>query len=95
MRPLLRAGTRLFGLELLIRALYTLTAWRSGERCLPNPYMGAAMLAYQGDREGTILCLEESVGRGTFGYMKVDPLFAPYRDDPRFQALLARAGLAD
>jgi hypothetical protein len=53
------------------------------------------MLAYLGDREGTFRCLEESVDRGRFGMIKVNPVFDPYRDDPRFEALLARVGLAD
>jgi len=39
--------------------------------------------------------LEESIDRGTLGTIKVEPLFHPHRDDPRFQALLARRGLAD
>jgi serine/threonine-protein kinase len=94
-RPLLRAGTRLFGVDFLVRALYTLAAWRSDTPCLPNPYMGAAMLAHLGDREGTFRCLGEVIDRGKFDFIKVDPFFDPYRDDPRFQALLARVGLAD
>ena len=54
------------------------------------------MLAYLGDREGTLRCLEEFVDRGLFiNFIKVDPLFDPNRDDPRFDALLARMGLAD
>ena len=93
-RPLLRATTRLFGLDFLVRALHTLSAWHWGDSCLVRGYGGASMLAFLGDREGALRCLEETHGPG-IGFSKVDPWFDPYRDDPRFQALLARVGLAD
>ena len=57
--------------------------------------MGAGLLAYLGDRDGTLSCLEKSIDTGRFYMVKVDPAFDPYRDAPRFEALLARVGLAD
>ena len=75
---------------------HTLAAWHSGELCLRDPSAGLALLAYLGDREGTFRCLEECIDTGKLHYfVKVDPDFDPYRDDPRFQALLARVGLDD
>ena len=57
--------------------------------------MGADLLAFLGDREEALRCLEEGVDRGGITWIKVSRSWDPYRDDPRFQALLARAGLAD
>ena len=86
---------RLFGNRAGLRLFYTLAAWRSGEACLPDPGLGATLLAWLGDREEMLRCLEKSYDAGRIYLEKVDPSFDPYRDDPRFQALLARVGLAD
>ena len=40
-------------------------------------------------------CLDEAREESKLFYVKVDPVFAPYRDAPRFLALLAEMGLAD
>jgi tetratricopeptide (TPR) repeat protein len=95
LRPLFRVAMRLFGFEFGVRLYYRLAAWRSGEACLPDPGAGAIMLAYLGEREEMLRCLDEAIDSGRFYLVKVDPTFDPYRDDPRFQALLARVGLAD
>jgi tetratricopeptide (TPR) repeat protein len=94
-RPPLRAVARIFGPEALIRLYYRRAARRARDRCLGNPYVGAGVRAHLGDREGTFQCLEQAIDHGHFDYFKVDPIFDPYRDDPRFDALLARVGLAD
>jgi TolB-like protein/Tfp pilus assembly protein PilF len=95
LRPIFRIANRLFGLEFGLRTFYALAAWRSGEPCLPDPYLGATFRAALGDRDETFSCLERSIDAGRSYVLKVDPIFDPYRDDPRFDALLARVGLAD
>ena len=40
-------------------------------------------------------CLEDARKENSIGYVKLQPQFAPYRDDPRFQAILEGMGLAD
>lgn len=59
----------------------------------------AQALAFIGDAEGTIAALqaaapEHSGSRSVFS-MKINPGYDFIRDDPRFQALLEEAGLAD
>jgi tetratricopeptide (TPR) repeat protein len=95
LRPIFRVANRIFGLEFGLRMLYTLAAWRSGEPCLPDPGVGASFLGALGDREEMLLCLEKAIEVGRFYLVKMDPAFDAHRDDPRFQALLARVGLAD
>lgn len=88
-------GTRIFGGELLICTLYILGAWHAGDPCTYDPLTGAGMLGLLGDREAGFRCLGEAVEGGYVVFLKVDPLFDPYREAPRLDALLARVGLND
>ena len=60
-----------------------------------DPYALAEIRAALGDRNGALAHLERAVASRSFHcvYLGVEPAFAPLRDEPRFQALLARLGL--
>mgnify|MGYP001812231882 CR=1 FL=1 len=53
--------------------------------------IGVQILAYVGDGDGMLECLAESAERHLW-YVRVDPVFDPYRADPRFARILAEAG---
>jgi adenylate cyclase len=55
----------------------------------------ALLDALLGDRDGVFNHLEKAAAdyENAVFYLKVHPLFAPYRNDPRFSALAARLGL--
>jgi TolB-like protein/class 3 adenylate cyclase len=70
----------------------------SGLECKYRPLMGVIFLTRLERHEESLRCIEESAEQRTLGhesYLKVDPLFDPLRDDPRFQTALAKMGLAD
>jgi TolB-like protein/DNA-binding winged helix-turn-helix (wHTH) protein/Tfp pilus assembly protein PilF len=60
------------------------------------PILLALAYAGMGDQEKLFNCLQEAfVERSnSLTALKVDPLYDPFRTDPRFQALLRRVGLA-
>lgn len=64
---------------------------RSGDRCRASPYYTTYALAYLGEEEWLFECLERSVDHHLW-YVRSEPIFEPYRDDPRFTAVLERAG---
>ena len=51
----------------------------------------ALALAYLGDEDGMYSWLEKTADRD-LSYIQLEPVFDPYRDDPRFRELLTRAG---
>ena len=55
-------------------------------------YNVACMYACMGETERALAYLEKSIGSGTGGreWTKHDPDFDSIRDDPRFQALVAK-----
>jgi tetratricopeptide (TPR) repeat protein len=65
-----------------------------GTPCLATAAYAAKVLALSGERERMFVCLDESIRqRKPEGFVKVHPIYDPYRDDPRFQAYLRRIGL--
>jgi tetratricopeptide (TPR) repeat protein len=60
-----------------------------------SPYLFAVVYAGLSDKEQTFAWLDKAFqDRSVFLiWVKVEPLFDPLRDDPRFQALLGRVGL--
>ena len=70
----------------------------SGLECTSFPLLGANLLALLERHEELLRCIEDSVAQRTLNietFLKVDPLYDPLRDDPRFQAVLEKMGLAD
>ena len=65
----------------------------SHERYVPQ-YAPALVYAGLGDREATFAALERAYAERDVHliFLTVDPKWDPYRDDPRFEALLARCG---
>ncbi len=61
-----------------------------------SPVALAAAYAGMGDKEKLFNCLQEAFAErsNSLVALKVDPIYDPYRSDPRFQALLRRVGLA-
>lgn len=61
-----------------------------------SPYLFAVVCIGLGDKDQTFAWLEKAYQDRSFFllWLKVEPLFAPLRDDPRFQDLLRRVGLA-
>ena len=77
------------------QALLDLQVAVSGEPCTDAPYAGALALARLGESDAMFKCLEDALTENRPNYPKVEPLFDPYRSDPRFQAILEGMGLAD
>lgn len=69
-----------------------------GLACRYEPLRGVIYLTRLERYEEALGCIEESTEQRTLNlqsYLKVDPLYDPIRNDPRFQAALAKMGLAD
>jgi len=68
----------------------------SGRPCTGVAGLAALWLAYLGEADRMFACLEEAVATRMFAnYLKVEPLYQPYRSDPRFVAILEKQGVAD
>jgi hypothetical protein len=58
-----------------------------------SAYNMAGYYAELGDKERAFAALNEAVEADQLvGFVKIDPVMKPLRDDPRFQSLLKRAG---
>jgi tetratricopeptide (TPR) repeat protein len=70
----------------------------SGLECTDFPSLGVQLLTFVERHEEALRCIEGSVEQRTLAFemfLKVDPLWEPLRDDPRFQVAMEKMGLAD
>jgi TolB-like protein/Tfp pilus assembly protein PilF len=92
--------TRLFGLALTELALGNSTASKQAydayvARVPNNDYFATIMHARRGENDAAFAALEKlyAARSGVIVRLRTDPLLAGLRDDPRFGALLVKAGL--
>jgi tetratricopeptide (TPR) repeat protein len=78
-----------------VRARHEWFVARSGKPCTDHPAAAARDLALLGDADAMFECLREAVERRDEIFLEADPVFEPYRSDPRFTALLRRMNLAE
>jgi tetratricopeptide (TPR) repeat protein len=99
--PLLRRGFSAGGHAGMLRAV--IEQWsEAGTPCGRDPgdlddlHFGAEVYALAGEADSMFRCLEHHFDRvGSIYLLAGNPVFAPYRDDPRFTALLERMGLEE
>jgi TolB-like protein/Tfp pilus assembly protein PilF len=89
-RPV-RALTRVVGQQRMLRWVVESALWWEPGSCGRNAYGAAFWLAALDEADRMFACLEEAQ-RQRFGILtiaRIDPIFEPYRADPRFRALTA------
>ncbi len=91
LRPPLRIHQRFVGAEAGVRLLLALDAAASGRPCGRDAYESAVLHARARDPDPMLACLEEAA-RHHLWYVRAEPIFDPYRGDPRFRQILASAG---
>jgi tetratricopeptide (TPR) repeat protein len=102
LEPTLRRGFDEGGWAGMHRALAAERVARTGEPCpdLPPPLLEAHTYARAGEPDPMFACLEKLVGGSDLHpsgirNLRHHPVWAPYRDDPRFTALLERLNLVE
>jgi hypothetical protein len=97
LRAALRRGYEAAGWEGILQAQVDAHRALTGRPCAPFPALSAQLHAQLGHEDEMFRCLEEAVAqRRFFGlWLKVQPQWDPYRDDPRFTVLLRRMNLAN
>ncbi len=93
--PAIRAGYARAGVRGVVEDVLRLGAALSGQPYGPFPESAAVWLAYLGDPERMFEAMELGYQAGRMWFIQADPVYDPYRSDPRFRDLLARMGLSD
>jgi serine/threonine-protein kinase len=92
----IRRGYDAGGYEGMVRAAVALNLAQDGNPCTVVPELGAHWYALIGESDQMYECIDEAIAKGFLSlYLKVHPNWDPYRDDPRFTALLRRMGLEE
>jgi hypothetical protein len=67
----------------------------TGSPCSDDAWLVADSLAFLGEVGAMFDCLGKAIDRGDVVFLRADPVYDPYRSDPRFVALLRRMNLAE
>ncbi len=90
----LRSAFEAGGLKALVERFLRFEQERTGQPC--GSPESASLYAQLGDADGVFRCLEQAARTGTMALQTtVNPLFAPYRSDPRYAALLQAMNLRE
>jgi len=92
-RPPLRIAGRIFGNLATLGMLYDAATYLAADPCPDYAYGAAEAHAAVGHADRMFECLEKASERHLY-YIGVNPLFEPYRSDPRFIDLFRRSGYA-
>ena len=88
----LRRAYETGGLNALLGSFLRFEQERTGQPC----GLGMVVLhARIGDAEGVFPCLQEAARRGGMPQVQLNPVFAPYRSDPRYAAYLEAMNLRE
>ena len=90
-RPVVRIFARVLGTVRILRLITELDNRANGTRCGSVAWTTAHIFASTGETDRMLECLEIASERSLF-FIISEPVFDPYRADPRFQDLLARNG---
>jgi len=92
----LRSAYEAGGLKALLERQLRLEQERTGQPCGSWATVAASYYAQLGDAEGVFRCLREEQRQGQFlSFARLNPLFAPYRSDPRYAAYLEAMNLTE
>ena len=92
----LRSAYEAGGLNALLERFLRFEQERTGQPCGSPAGVGASLSAQLGDSEGVFRCLELGARTGDVSAQApVNPLFAPYRSDPRYAAYLEAINLSE
>jgi tetratricopeptide (TPR) repeat protein len=94
-KTLLRSVYQQEGMAGAARKVLELEIARTGKPCTDTPDIPALILAFLGDREAALQCLEEAANGSGVPHMMASPVWDDLRSDPRFAAILKGKGLAD
>jgi hypothetical protein len=87
-RPVSRALTRILGDDTFVRLLFALGSLRTGDPCVGKAELAAHVYAAIGQADDMFTCLRREVLARDPWYLAVEPIYDPYRNDPRFEELL-------
>ncbi len=91
-RPPVRVGAWMFGPEAMLKLLSRATTWRGHQDSALRAHTLAREYAWRAETDEMFAALSVAARRQLW-YAAVEPVFAPYRTDPRFTEILARVGL--
>ncbi len=92
----LRSAYEAGGLNALLERFLRYEQERTGQPCLFPAGVGVSLYARLGDAEGVFRCLELAARTGSVVlHVQLNPIFAPYRSDPRYAAYLEAMNLRE
>jgi TolB-like protein/class 3 adenylate cyclase/Flp pilus assembly protein TadD len=93
----MRQGFEAGGFRGAMRARHEWLVARSRAPCSDDTSLlwGGDPLATLGEGDSVFECLEQAIDRGNLLYLRANPVYDPYRSDPRFAALLRRMNLGE